>query len=631
MANLVADNFLFFLSSNYDKEDKNSLISIINEFYLPEELISAKKTLISECETLGISDSITKFKTSRQLSKGDGIQKVIRDIIDIWGAIDVQKCGKTTSTFVADDPKRLPSLDNDSQNFRQLFSLFTHLQKQVADIGNIVTRIDKRSEITALSSSNTSFGATSLHFPPSPRSLPWIPAPVIETLSTSLKRKLNSSATAFFPSKHRKGDNSAPIVTTPETTTSTTTATTTVSSPATAASPILLLEGAASKRQGVPSLSSALPPVSQPAVRAKTLLKRASSLASERTLSSPILATNTSRSTTPLLEEYLPLVASDSVSHSPTPVSLTSLPVPLFTALSSSPPASLPVTLPTASLASSPVSFSATPSTLSSSSSSLHPLSLAPYLVSSSSSTAADRRRIDGVIVSQNSISYSQSKSFSKTKETIEQLTIELALKAAREVDESAIPGCLPGSSIPLSVAPPPPPLSPLLAPPSSFESGAKFRLPPLPPPPLSPLFAPPRSFVDKAVGLRDNGGQWRTKTRRKTKPQTSVGTSRSATLKSVPPESKIYGEFAIYRLEEKTTSDAVRRHLHEKGIEVANIWMLGSSINGTTTAKVRVAKAHEQKAKNPSIWPLHCRIRDWDNEKTRGQTSKRGNTTSSV
>ena len=90
MANLIADNFLFFLSSEYDKDDKNSIVSTISEFYLPEELISAKKTLIKECELLGISDSITKFKTSRQLSKGDGIHKVIKDIIDIWSTIDVQ-------------------------------------------------------------------------------------------------------------------------------------------------------------------------------------------------------------------------------------------------------------------------------------------------------------------------------------------------------------------------------------------------------------------------------------------------------------------------------------------------------------------------------------------------------------
>ena len=143
MANLIADNCLFFLSSEYDKDDKNSVLCIINEFYSPDELISAKKTLIIECEKLGISDSITKYKSSRQLSKGDGIQKVIRDLVDIWSVIDLQKGGKTISTFVVDNPKRLPPTDNNSHNFRQLFSLFSHMQKQVTDIGNIVTHVSE--------------------------------------------------------------------------------------------------------------------------------------------------------------------------------------------------------------------------------------------------------------------------------------------------------------------------------------------------------------------------------------------------------------------------------------------------------------------------------------------------------
>ena len=96
MGTLVPNNFLFFLYTNYDKEDKNSLISIISEFYLPEELISAKDILVRECDNLGISNSITEFKISRQLANGDGIQNVIRDILDIWSTIDSLKCGKTT-------------------------------------------------------------------------------------------------------------------------------------------------------------------------------------------------------------------------------------------------------------------------------------------------------------------------------------------------------------------------------------------------------------------------------------------------------------------------------------------------------------------------------------------------------
>ena len=75
---------------------------------------------------------------------------MIRDVIDIWCVIDVQKGGKTVSTFVVDDPKTLPAVDNNSQNFYHLFTLISHLQKQITDIGNIVTRIDKNTEVTNL-------------------------------------------------------------------------------------------------------------------------------------------------------------------------------------------------------------------------------------------------------------------------------------------------------------------------------------------------------------------------------------------------------------------------------------------------------------------------------------------------
>ena len=62
MAKLIASNCIFFLSSHYDNDNKNSLVSIISEFYLPEEIISTKTILIDECEKLGISNSIAKFK-----------------------------------------------------------------------------------------------------------------------------------------------------------------------------------------------------------------------------------------------------------------------------------------------------------------------------------------------------------------------------------------------------------------------------------------------------------------------------------------------------------------------------------------------------------------------------------------
>ena len=203
MANFVANELLLFLSFQYDEADRDSIYSTISEFYSLEESIVAKQILINECNTLGISDAIYDFKKRRHNAKGNGNQKVVKDILDIWRIIDTQKAGKTSSTFVAVDPTRLPTIDMCDLSIRHLFSLFSHLQKQVTDIGNIVTRIDKKCDKTDIL--NGSFaGNYSPHCSPS-HSLPWTPAPEItepnSITRSSLKRPLNSSAMPFRPSK----------------------------------------------------------------------------------------------------------------------------------------------------------------------------------------------------------------------------------------------------------------------------------------------------------------------------------------------------------------------------------------------------------------------------------------------
>ena len=111
MADLVASDYLCFLSSQYDKVDKESLFSVICEFYEFDESVTAKQLLINECDKLGLSDSINEFKKRRQNAKGDGNKKVARDILDIWSVIDCQKAGKMVSTFVAVDLNRIPPVN----------------------------------------------------------------------------------------------------------------------------------------------------------------------------------------------------------------------------------------------------------------------------------------------------------------------------------------------------------------------------------------------------------------------------------------------------------------------------------------------------------------------------------------
>ena len=145
-----------------------------------------------------------------------------------------------------------------------------------------------------------------------------------------------------------------------------------------------------------------------------------------------------------------------------------------------------------------------------------------------------------------------------------------------------------------LLVLPPPPPHHP-----SSFHH---------PPPP------PPRNFADKVVRLGKNGEEWKVAGRGKSVKKPAIkGTNNESGLKGVPPQSKIWYQFSVTRLDVTTSQDDVRRHLHQSGIEVKEIWLLNSQLKGTKTAKVRVSIEHRERAKNPALWPLYSRISDWD------------------
>ena len=62
MADMVVNELLCFLAFYGDKLDRNSLFSVISEFYTHNEAVDAKKLLISECETLRLTNAITNFK-----------------------------------------------------------------------------------------------------------------------------------------------------------------------------------------------------------------------------------------------------------------------------------------------------------------------------------------------------------------------------------------------------------------------------------------------------------------------------------------------------------------------------------------------------------------------------------------
>ena len=128
MGNLQINELLCFLSTQYDKLDRTNLNTIILEFYSREEVICAKNTLISACDHNGISNQISECKKNRIGTNVE--QKVVKDILDIWSVIDVEKGSSFGVEFVAQNPNRLPSVNAEKYNLKFLISSILKLQQQ---------------------------------------------------------------------------------------------------------------------------------------------------------------------------------------------------------------------------------------------------------------------------------------------------------------------------------------------------------------------------------------------------------------------------------------------------------------------------------------------------------------------
>ena len=57
--------------------------------------------------------------------------------------------------------------------------------------------------------------------------------------------------------------------------------------------------------------------------------------------------------------------------------------------------------------------------------------------------------------------------------------------------------------------------------------------------------------------------------------------------LEGVPPMVRDFWDLSVTRLNETTTADKVKSHLHQHGIEVRDVFILTSKIKGTKAAKV--------------------------------------------
>ena len=218
----VINELLCFLSTQFDKLDRKNITSILSEFYSLTEAVNAKEILVEECELLQISNDISQFKKPRKNGNESAISKIIKDIIDIWVVIDTTKTGVTSRQFVAGDPNRLPQVNAEKYNLKFLISAILCLQEQVSTISNVVTRVDKRVELSSLNASMLNVSIPSFSPAPPVRTLPFTPPAIspedvlFPELILPARKRFNSSAQPFVPEKYRKTSASTYVVSTPE-------------------------------------------------------------------------------------------------------------------------------------------------------------------------------------------------------------------------------------------------------------------------------------------------------------------------------------------------------------------------------------------------------------------------------
>jgi hypothetical protein len=231
MVPLAINEFLCFVSVQFDKLDRENLVSTLIDFYSYEEALLAKETLISECDKILINDSIKDFKAKRREAKAGTTKKVVEDVIDIWSVVDREKAGQLSVLFVAANPNRLPSVNVEKFNLQFLIASIIKLQEQLNGQQTILRVINERLDTpppplasTAPASifaaalptptlSTSVFGATASSST-SNSALPTLPShTIVKNLvdletpppgSKRKKRKLSGSAPAFTPASAKE-------------------------------------------------------------------------------------------------------------------------------------------------------------------------------------------------------------------------------------------------------------------------------------------------------------------------------------------------------------------------------------------------------------------------------------------
>ena len=223
MDKYTVNEVLCYVTSQYDQLNRENLHSTLVEFYNREELSLAKQLLITQCEKDNLSNHINEFKKNRIGS--NVVQRVAKDILDIWEIVDHEIGGSLTTEFVAADPNRLPSVNADKYNLKFLVSIILKLQEECeSQKSQLESVIDS---VASLHSKIPSLDATPAYASPLPHT-PVVASPrrllPVPKVNERAHTHLNVNTPTFIPRQVK--DDTASSSSEPASSTSTTTTTT---------------------------------------------------------------------------------------------------------------------------------------------------------------------------------------------------------------------------------------------------------------------------------------------------------------------------------------------------------------------------------------------------------------------
>ena len=90
MVPLQINEFLCFLTVQFNKINRENLITTLVEFYSISQALEAKTILIAKCKKISLIDAITQFTGKRVEGKSGGkgaFRRVVTDVVDIWTVV----------------------------------------------------------------------------------------------------------------------------------------------------------------------------------------------------------------------------------------------------------------------------------------------------------------------------------------------------------------------------------------------------------------------------------------------------------------------------------------------------------------------------------------------------------------